>query len=150
MMRLIDSAEDLRQMAAEGAGAFSFRFIVNGDIGELNHAAEQGDPIASDLGVICARFLGFTAFAPSGAVRCTICDGPLALETEGPWGLLQEPWALVLVHASIPEPTLACCSTICSGCIAMDWGELQHKVMDVYRAAFPRLSVVHVAEPGHA
>lgn len=150
MLRLIDSADDLRQMAAEGAGGLTFRFVVNGDIGELNRAAEQGDAIAGDLGVICARFLGFTAFAPPGAVRCTICDGPFALKTPGPWALLEEPWALVMVHASIPEPTLACCSAICSRCMVMDWGELQHKVMDVYRIAFPRLEVVHIAEPGHA
>lgn len=76
-------------------------------------------------------------------MRCAICSGPFTIEPEAHW-------ALLMVHAAIPEPTLACCSALCTTCCAMDWGELQHEIMKVYRAAFPRLAVVHIAEPGHA
>lgn len=142
MLRLVDSAEDVQQMAAEGVGGLSFRFAVGG-VGELNRAAENGDTIARDLAQICAFVIGYTIFALPGMVRCALCDGPFAIDAEAPW-------ALLLAHASTPEPTLACCSAICSGCMAMDAGELQHRIMCVYRTAFPRLQVIHVAEAGHA
>lgn len=143
MLRLVDSAEDLRQMAAEGAGGLSFRFLIRGDCHELNRAAEQGDAIARDLAEICSFVVGYAIFALPGMMRCAICSGPFTIEPEAHW-------ALLMVHAAIPEPTLACCSALCTTCCAMDAGELQHRIMEVYRTAFPRLEVVHIAEPGHA
>lgn len=143
MLRLVACPEDLQQMAAEGDGSLSFRFVV-GSCRDLNQPAKQGDTIARDLAQICSTVIGYAIFAPHGAVRCMICDGPFAIDAERPWSLLA-------AHASIPEPTLACCSAICTTCCTgMDAGELQHAIMDVYRTAFPRLEVVHVAEPGHA
>ena len=140
MLRLVDSAEDLQQMAAEGDGTLSFRFATDGGC-ELYRAAEMGDAVACELVQICQQVIGFTIFSPNGSVRCAICDGPFAIEA---------PCALLVVHASIPEPTLACCSSICTACMARDAGELQHEIMEVYRTAFPRLEVVHVAPAGHA
>lgn len=142
MLRLIACEDDLRLMAAEGAGALSFRFAVGG-VGELNRAAENGDTIARDLAQICSTVIGYTMFALPGMVRCALCDGPFAVEVE-------RSWALLMAHAAIPEPTLACCSAICTGCYTMDAGELQHRIMQIYRTAFPRLEVLHLAEAGHA
>lgn len=150
MLRQVSSEAELWQMAREsagdyGSGVLSFRIVGAGYGGDLFLAAWRGDALAQSLVDACLDFIGDTAASPPDAVACLTCGGPFSVPAE-------LPWAVLVVYADIPEPSLVCCSGLCTHCCTWkDVNTLQREIMRVYQTVFPGWGVLSIStEVGHA
>jgi hypothetical protein len=149
-LRQVNSEADLREMAREsagdyGSGVLSFRIVGAGCGRDLFLAAWSGDALAQSLVDACRDFIADVVAAPPGAAACLTCGGPFSVPAD-------LPWAVLVVYADIPEPSLVCCSGLCTPCCTWkDVATLQREIMQVYQTVFPGWGVLSIsAEAGHA